>query len=95
MSKTAFDKIADGLNDAIAFANGDEARGREATVDVRSIRAANNMTQKEFSAAYQLPIGTLRDWEQHRRAPDAPARALLKIIARDPKMARDLLADKG
>ena len=40
-------------------------------------------TQEEFAARYQIPIGTLRDWEQGRTEPDQPARAYLKVIAYD------------
>jgi DNA-binding transcriptional regulator YiaG len=38
------------------------------------------MTQAEFAEAFHLPITTLRDWEQRRSTPDAPARALLLAI---------------
>lgn len=59
---------------------------------VKSLRQRLGMTQVEFAAAFQLPITTLRDWEQHRSTPDAPARALLLAIERDPKAMRQLLA---
>lgn len=52
---------------------------------VKVIRRALHLTQEEFAARYQIPIGTLRDWEQGRTEPDQPARAYLKIIARDPE----------
>ena len=44
-----------------------------------------NQSQEEFAARYHIPIGTLRDWEQGRTDPDQPARAYLKVIARDPE----------
>jgi putative transcriptional regulator len=53
------------------------------------------MPQAEFAEAFHLPITTLRDWEQHRSTPDAPARALLLAIERDPEVMRQLLADKA
>ena len=43
--------------------------------------------------SFHLPITTLRDWEQHRSAPDVPARALLLAIERDPEVMRRLLAE--
>jgi putative transcriptional regulator len=58
---------------------------------VKVLRQRLGMTQAEFAAAFQLPLGTLRDWEQHRSAPDAPARALLRAIERDPETMRRLL----
>ena len=60
---------------------------------VKVLRQRLEMTQAEFAKAFHLPITTLRDWEQHRSTPDAPARALLLAIERDPKVMRRLLAD--
>jgi putative transcriptional regulator len=51
---------------------------------VKTLRRALNLTQEEFAARYHIPLGTLRDWEQGRSEPDQPARAYLKVIARDP-----------
>jgi putative transcriptional regulator len=91
--KSAFDKIAAGLDDAIAYAEGDASRGRVAApLDVRAIRAATNKTQREFADAYRLPIGTLRDWEQKRRVPDAPARVLLAMIQTAPDQVERIIA---
>jgi len=60
---------------------------------VKWLRQRLGMTQVEFAEAFHLPITTLRDWEQHRSTPDAPARALLLAIERDPKAMRKLLAE--
>jgi putative transcriptional regulator len=38
-----------------------------------------------------VPIGTLRDWEQNRKQPDAPALAYLRVIAREPGMVAKAL----
>jgi len=61
---------------------------------VKVLRRRLGMTQAEFAAAFHLPINTLRDWEQRRSVPDAPARALLLAIERDPEVMRRLLAAK-
>lgn len=58
---------------------------------VKVLRQRLGMTQIEFADAYSIPVGTLRDWEQRRTTPDAPARALLRAIERDPKTMRRLL----
>ena len=60
---------------------------------VRVPRQRLGMTQMQFAEAFHLPITTLRDWEQHRSTPDAPARALLLAIERDPEVMRRLLAE--
>jgi putative transcriptional regulator len=59
---------------------------------VKTLRRALGFTQEEFSLRYQIPIGTLRDWEQGRTEPDQPARAYLKVIARDPERVRLILS---
>ncbi len=60
---------------------------------VKVLRQRLDMTQAQFAAAFHLPITTLRDWEQRRSTPDAPARALLLAIERDPEAMRRLLAE--
>lgn len=89
---TAFDKIAAGLEDAIAFVQGDTTRGRVVVgPDVRAIRAKTKLSQVKFAAKLRVPVATLRDWEQHRRSPDAPARTLLGMVDVDPKAALALI----
>lgn len=44
-----------------------------------------------FAKAYRIPVGTIRDWEQNRRQPDAPARVLLSLIQADPAAIQSLL----
>jgi putative transcriptional regulator len=60
---------------------------------VKVLRQRLGMTQEAFAKAFHLPITTLRDWEQRRSVPDAPARALLLAIEREPETLRRLLAD--
>ena len=62
---------------------------------VKVLRQRLGMTQAEFARAFHLPITTLRDWEQRRSVPDAPARALLLAIERDPEAMRRLLAERA
>ena len=58
----------------------------------KRIRWALRMSQVEFAKAFRIPLGTLRDWEQHRRDPDQAARAYLEVIAREPEAVRRALA---
>jgi putative transcriptional regulator len=93
MAKSAFDKIAAGLEDAIAYVQGDNTRAHVAApVDVKAVRKQARKTQAQFAQAYRIPVATLRDWEQGRRQPDAPARALLAVIAADPATVERILA---
>ena len=69
-----------------------ETPGLVHVVNVKRLRERLGLTQEAFAAAYRIPIGTLRDWEQRRKIPDAPTRAYLTIIAHDPKAVAELLA---
>ena len=60
-------------------------------VNVKKLRERLGLTQEAFAATYRIPIGTLRDWEQRRKLPDAPARAYLTVIARNPEAVAGLL----
>jgi putative transcriptional regulator len=60
---------------------------------VKALREKLGMTQREFADAFGLPVGTLRDWEQRRSLPDAPARALLRAIEKEPETMRRLLSN--
>ncbi len=62
---------------------------------VKALRERLGMTQAAFAEAFHLPVTTLRDWEQRRSVPDAPARALLLAIERDPIHMRELLSEKS
>jgi putative transcriptional regulator len=97
MSKKAFDKIAEGLADAIAIARGeaDPATYRvhaPTDVDVAKIRQSMGLTREAFALRFGLPLGTVRDWEQHKRKPDGAARVLLTVIDREPEAVTRALA---
>ncbi|WP_413987832.1 helix-turn-helix domain-containing protein [Labrys okinawensis] len=92
MKDNDFKGILAGLDDAISFVQGDASRARViAELDVKAIRERTRKSQPQFAKAFHIPIGTLRDWEQGRRVPDAPARVLLSLIDRDPETVEKLL----
>lgn len=62
------------------------------TIDVAAVRRRLRLSQGAFATLFGIPLATLKDWEQGRRQPDAPARAYLRVIARDPKAVRRALA---
>lgn len=53
--------------------------------DVAAIRAKTGLSQDRFAEAFHISAHTLRNWEQGRRVPEGPARALLMAIDRDPQ----------
>lgn len=62
-------------------------------IDVAAIRAKTRLSQERFARAVQISPHTLRNWEQGRRVPDGPARALLIAIDRAPDTVMALLRD--
>jgi putative transcriptional regulator len=51
----------------------------------KHVRWKLGLSQEDFARRFGIPIGTLRDWEQHRSKPDQAAESYLKVIAKNPK----------
>lgn len=90
MGKRAFGGIMEGLQAALAHARGDQSQVARVyhipSVDVKAVREKTGLSQREFSATFRIPLSTLRKWEQHEREPTGPARVLLHVIDRKPKV---------
>jgi putative transcriptional regulator len=84
------------LKQAAAHADGRRVRGMRVTKveipNVKAIRRSLRMSQNRFAAAYRIPLPTLKNWEQGRRQPDAPAAAYLLAIKRRPKEVMEAVA---
>jgi putative transcriptional regulator len=63
--------------------------------DVKGVRASLQQSQEEFAQMIGVSVATLRNWEQGRRVPEGPARALLLVAARNPKAIADALRMAG
>jgi putative transcriptional regulator len=59
---------------------------------VRDLRRRARLTQQQFAARLGVPVETIRNWEQGKRLPRGPARALLAVIAHAPEMVFAALA---
>ena len=59
--------------------------------DIRSIRVSLGKSQSEFALMIGVSVSTLQNWEQGRRSPEGPARALLKVAAENPQAVADAL----
>jgi putative transcriptional regulator len=90
LSNTAGDSILAGLQDALAYAQGDTTRGQAHTVrvpdtvDIKAIRKRLGLTQVAFARRYGFELSSIRNWEQGRRQPEGPARLLLLVIDKEP-----------
>jgi putative transcriptional regulator len=61
----------------------------ESGEDIAALRRFIGLTQKQFAPAMGISVHTLRNWEQGRRRPEGPAIALLRIVARHPRILRE------
>lgn len=80
--------LSDGSEKSIAAAEAGEDQASYA----KRVRAATQLTQADFAAKLGVPVETVRNWEQGKREPRGPARALLKVIERAPDLAFAALA---
>jgi putative transcriptional regulator len=76
----------------LAPASATDAAASEPLPAVRDLRRRARLTQIEFAARLGVPVETIRNWEQGKRAPRGPARALLAVIAHSPETVFAALA---
>jgi putative transcriptional regulator len=62
--------------------------------DPRAIRTHLDLTQAQFAALLDVPVATVRNWEQGRRRPRGPAKTLLKVAARRPEALLELFREQ-
>ncbi len=95
MTKKAFDKIAEGLAEALAVAKGEAQPAKlhvPAEIDVRAIRNKTGLSQDSFASAFGFTASQIKQWEQGRHRPLGAARAYLLVIAQDPRMILRMLS---
>ncbi|MBX3589478.1 MAG: helix-turn-helix domain-containing protein [Burkholderiaceae bacterium] len=72
---------------AIQQAEDDAEAMQDAARFVRRVRRRLGLTQQEFARRIDVPLDTIRNWEQGKRYPTGAARSLLKVLDRVPKAA--------
>ena len=88
MKKELFEKLVQSLEQAVQIHRGEAKPSRQFVFkpqDVRKIRARLQKSQAEFARMIGVSLNTLQNWEQGRRQPVGPARALLLVAARSPR----------
>ena len=89
MDKQHFNQLVKGVREMKRHMAGKPVRGAKTTEqpvpDVRTIREAAHISQSQFAKLIGVNLRTLQNWEQQRTQPTGPARALLKIVALNPK----------
>lgn len=95
MQKKLFSRLVESMRQMDEIARGERVPSREFFVDaakVKEIRALTGLSQPRFARILHVDVGTLRNWEQGRREPTGPARALLRAIKNDPRAVLKALA---
>jgi putative transcriptional regulator len=88
MRKKDFDSLVTSIQEAGKIRRGEMKPGRVtefASADVKAIRHRLKKSQAEFARMIGVSLATLQNWEQGRRRPEGPARALLKVAAENPQ----------
>ena len=88
MNDSDFQQLLASVKEAGRIKRGEQEPARKFEVraeDVKAIRAKLDKSQSEFALMIGVSIATLQNWEQGRRQPEGPARALLKVASVNPR----------
>jgi putative transcriptional regulator len=95
-----YDRLLGGLSEVLAEPEQTGAPGLHLVSplplrvpDVAAIRRKTGLSQTAFASRIGVPVATLRNWEQGHRSPQGPARVLLALLDRNPKIVEETLAD--
>ena len=95
MKQKDFDRLVTSVKQAGAIRRGQLKPARTTEFqpeDVCKIRARLKKSQQEFALMVGVSVATLQNWEQGRRRPNGPARALLRVAAKNPQAVAEALA---
>lgn len=88
MDKKLFGRLKESMAQMNEISEGSRQPSRETlviAVQVKSIRTSTGLSQAKFAKLIDVNVDTLKNWEQGRREPTGPAKALLRAIERDPQ----------
>lgn len=94
MNEQDFANLVESVKQAGQIKRGELEPGRRFEfdpIDIKAIREQFQKSQREFAYMIGVSVGTLQNWEQGRRKPDGPARALLRVAAKNPEAVMDAL----
>lgn len=94
MDDKLFQELTDSIREAGKIRRGEKSASRTfefEDIDVQQVRAKTGLSQSQFATLLGVSPATLRNWEQGRRHPTGPARALLRIVNAKPRLALEAL----
>jgi len=90
MDQKLFEELTRSIKQAGAIARGERrpSRRHELTPSrIQSVREKSGLSQAQFARLLNVSVKTLQNWEQARREPTGPAKALLRIVEKEPAAA--------
>ncbi len=92
---TEFEHLLASLGSILADTDDDLSLGSglrlPVAIDAAAVRSKTGLSQAAFARRIGVAVGTLRNWEQGRRSPQGPARILLALLDRNPRIVEDTL----
>ncbi len=96
MKKQMFDDLVASIKESGETHRGEAKASRTFVFqaeEVRAIREKLDKSQSQFAQMIGVSVSTLQNWEQGRRQPEGPARALLVVASKAPEVVAKALAD--
>lgn len=95
MDDDDFEQLIASLGEVLAFTDEGESLGGglrlPSAIDAAAIRKKTGLSQAAFARRIGVPVATIRNWEQGRRSPQGPARVLLALLDRNPRIVEETL----
>lgn len=88
MKSKLFKELSESISEAGKIRRGQTKPSRVFAydaIDIRKLRESAHVSQARFARMIGVSKGTLQNWEQGRRRPRGPAKALLRVFQKDPK----------
>ena len=92
VNKRLFERLVTSMEQHAQMIRAERAKQRVDALAIKEIRAMTQLSQPRFARLLDVDVGTLRNWEQGRREPTGPAKALLRAIRNDPAAVLKALA---
>ncbi len=94
MDDKLFNELTTSVSEAKKIDSGElktAKRIKYSPVNIKEIRAKLHCSQREFANVIGVSCSTIQNWEQGRRIPRGPARALLQIVSKEPQLVKSTL----
>ena len=94
MNEIEFELLKESITQAGEIKRGQRKPARRRvlkTPKIKKIRGELGVSQEEFASMIGVSVRTLQNWEQERREPEGPAKALLTIAEKNPKAVAEAL----